>query len=82
MRTIQRGDVYISDRKLVLVLQSGPEAIIVSALHRDRLLDQIHTVDRSRLGRYLCRLSDTKMNEVEHALHACLGLYYEGRAIV
>ena len=80
MREIQRGDVYRTGRSLVLVLQSEPEAIVVPVLHKGHLLDQIRTVDDSRLGRCLWRASDTKMNEVEQALHACLGQYYEGRA--
>jgi mRNA-degrading endonuclease toxin of MazEF toxin-antitoxin module len=69
----------------MLILQSdGPEiiAVPVTALFQlpNTLMDQIRTVDRSRLGRYVRSINSTKMNEVEQALHACLGLYYEGRA--
>ena len=80
---IQRGEVYCADRRLVLVLQSADSEIIVApvaSLHRGNLLDLIRTIDRNSLGRRLYRLSDTKTNEVEQTLHACLGQYYEGRA--
>ena len=38
------------------------------------LLEQIRAIDRSRLGRYLCRVSNAKMIEAEQALKFCLGL--------
>ena len=87
MRTIQRGQIYIAGRRPMLILQSdGPEIIAVPTAelfrHSSTLMDQIKTVDGNRLGRYICRLSSTKMNEVERALHACLGIYYEGRVTV
>ena len=79
MQNIRRGDMCFAGRQLVLILQSDPTVIVVPVRYRGHLLDQIRTIDRSRLGRYLCRLSTAKMNEVEQALNTCLGLYYEGR---
>ena len=86
MPRIQRGEVYYADRRPMLILQSDGTGIIAvpaTALlrHPNTLMDQIRTIDRSNLGRYVRRLSDTKMNEVEQVLHTCLGLYYEGRTI-
>ncbi|MCL2817955.1 MAG: type II toxin-antitoxin system PemK/MazF family toxin [Clostridiales bacterium] len=80
MGTIQRGEVYRAGRRLVLVLQSEPEVIVMPVLCRGDPLDQIRTIDCDRLGRCLWRLNDTKMKETEQALHTCLGQYYEGRA--
>ena len=47
-----------------------------SGLRRDGIVkcEQIQTVDQSRLGRFLGRLSAEKMREIDMALHHSLGL--------
>ena len=38
------------------------------------LLEQIRTIDKSRLGRYLCTLTGEQMKKVDQALHISLDL--------
>ena len=38
------------------------------------LTEQIRTIDKSRLGRYLCTLTEEQMKKVDQALHISLDL--------
>ena len=38
------------------------------------LLEQIRTLDKSRLRRYVCAISEGNLRAVEHAIHTSLGL--------
>ncbi len=50
----------------------------VKTLSRDSviLLEQIRTIDKQRLTKYVSRLSETQMKKVEQAIDVSLGMKY------
>lgn len=67
--------VAITSRKNKLNIPTHVEIKAKDAMVESIILtEQIRTIDKARLGRYICTLSENQMKNVDRALHISLDL--------